>query len=399
MKNRILIKSLVAFLFITTSCNATTSSSEIPLTNEQEKLVLGAERMELYLPLLEGKRVGAVVNPTSRVGGVHLVDTLVARDVDFRAVFAPEHGFRGEAADGERIDDMVDLETGVEIRSVYGKTRKPTKEMLVDLDIILFDIQDVGTRFYTFISTMHYVMEAAAEKGIPFIVLDRPNPNGNYVDGPIREEGLKTFVGMHPIPIVHGLTVCELAQMINGEGWMENGIKADLTVIEMTGYKHSDEYELPMKPSPNLPDQASIILYPSLCLIEGTVISEGRGTYKPFTQIGHPSFKGIYEHSFTPVPIPGMSNFPKHANEECYGIDFGKVDVKREFTLKYLIEFYNNFEDKENFFKKGIDRLAGTTKLKEQIIAGISEADIRASWEPGLSEYKEMRKKYLIYPL
>ncbi len=381
------------------SCGLSNSRSELPPEEKQEikNIIPGSYRFDAYLNLVKNKNVGIIANHTAQVGNTHLVDTLLSLGIKVQAVFAPEHGFRGEADDGSVIEDGTDEKTGIEIRSLYGKNRKPSEEMMSDIDIMIFDIQDVGARFYTFISTMHYGMEAAAEKGISFIVLDRPNPNGNYVDGPVREEGLQSFVGMHPIPIVHGLTVGELAKMVNGEGWLENGLRCDLTVVEMLNYNHQSEYTPPVKPSPNLPTQESIILYPSLCLFEGTEISVGRGTYEAFSQIGHPSFEPYYEYSFTPVSIPGMSTYPKHQDKKCYGISFLKLNNEREFTLKYLIEFYNMYPDKGNFFRKGFDRLAGNTVLKEQIKNGLSEDEIRKSWEPELSEYKEKRKKYLIY--
>ena len=388
-------------MIIAISCSAGDNNrqknNQISEDPEPERIILGAERLETYLPLLKGLRVGVIANHTAMIGNTHLVDTLLSKGVQVKAVFAPEHGFRGEADDGKKIEDGRDAETGIDIRSVYGKTRKPTEEMLADIDIMIFDIQDVGARFYTFISTMHYGMEAAAEKGIPFIVLDRPNPNGNYVDGPVRQDDLKSFVGMHPIPIVHGLTVGELASVINEEGWLENGVKADLTVVQMENYSHESEYVLPIKPSPNLPSQVAVILYPSLCLFEGTEISVGRGTYEAFSQIGHPGFEQLYEHSFTPVSIPGMSTYPKHEDVTCYGINFQNLNNPRSFTLKYLLEFYQNFDEKDKFFRKGFERLAGTIELRKQIIEGLSEEEIRQSWEPELTQYKELRLKYLLY--
>ena len=394
---RFFIVCLGFAMLMMTACNSQGQPKSEPEAEDQS-LVLGAEQFEAYLPKLEGKNVGMVVNHTATVGNTHLVDTLKSLGINIKAVFAPEHGFRGEADAGAKIEDGIDLKTGVEIRSLYGANRKPTPEMISDLDIIVFDIQDVGARFYTFISTMHHTMEAAAENDLEYLVLDRPNPNGSYVDGPIRDEELKSFVGMHPIPIVHGLTVGELAGMINGEGWLEDSIQCKLSVIQMKGYTHEDEYILPIKPSPNLPDQASIIMYPSLCLFEGTVISEGRGTYQAFSQVGHPAYEGVYDHTFTPVSIPGMSTHPKLQDQLCYGITFQDKELKREFSLKYLIDFYNNFPDKDNFFNRGIDRLAGYRGLKEQIKQGMSEEEIRATWEPALNEFKQKRKNYLLYP-
>ena len=394
---RLIIGILFISLFFVHCSNV--AASEDQIITDPKVLKIGAENMEQYLPLLKGQRVGMVVNHTAVVNQTHLVDTLKSLGVNITAVFAPEHGFRGEADAGAVIEDGKDLKTGIEIRSLYGKTKKPTPEMLADIDILLFDIQDVGVRFYTYISTMHYTMEAAAEHDIDYIVLDRPNPNGSYADGPVREDDQKSFVGMHPIPIVHGLTIGELATMINSEKWLEGGITCNLKVIKMDNYDHQYEYNLPIKPSPNLATDASILLYPSLCLFEGTVMSVGRGTYQAFQQVGHPSFKGEYDYSFTPISIPGMATKPKYMDEECFGLDLGKPLPERRFTLSYLIEFYNKFENKEKFFRNYIHLLAGTSKLKEQIVSGMSEAEIRDTWEPKLSEYKSLRKKYLLYPL
>jgi len=372
--------------------------SDTRTTGQQSNLVIGAEQMDLYLPFLEGKRVAMLVNHTSLIAGKHLVDTLKARGVNIIKVFAPEHGFRGDADAGQKIEDGLDSRTGLPIVSLYGKTRKPTPEILEDIDVILYDIQDVGVRFYTFISTMHHTMVAAAENGKQYLVLDRPNPNGNYVDGPIREDSLKSFVGMNPIPIVHGLTVGEMANMVVGEKWLGEGLNLDLKVVTMKNYTHNDEYSLPVKPSPNLPNDQAIKLYPSTCLFEGTVLSEGRGTYEPFQKIGHPALKGKYNYSFTPVAIKGMDANPKHKDTECYGIDLSSVKLERAFTLSYLLDLYNNFPDKNSFFKKYINLLEGTGALRKQIEQGMTEEEIRKTWEPGLSHYKTARKKYLLYP-
>ena len=303
--NRVLL--FLAFLTLQSACARQPAD---PIEHRPAALVLGAYQFESYLPLLENRRVGMLVNHTSLVGNTHLVDTLQSLGVDIRKVFAPEHGFRGTADAGEAVEDGIDKATGLPLISLYGSNKKPGREQLADLDVIIFDIQDVGARFYTYISTMHYMMEACAENGKKLIVLDRPNPNGMYVDGPVLEPEFRSFVGMHPIPVVHGLTVGELAKMINGEGWLDNGVKCDLTVIAMDGYTHDSEYALPVKPSPNLPNQLSVQLYPSLCLFEATVVSVGRGTYEPFQQIGHPSFTDMPD-SFTPVSIDGMSKYPR----------------------------------------------------------------------------------------
>lgn len=361
-----------------------------------ENLQVGAERMEDYLPLLEGKSVAMVVNQTSIVGNTHLVDTLLSRDVNIVKVMAPEHGFRGEAPDGEKIDDSKDEKTGTPIISIYGSNKKPTPEMLEDVDVLIFDIQDVGVRFYTFISTMHYVMEAAAENGKEVIVLDRPNPNGMYVDGPVKDENVSSFVGMHPIPIVHGLTVGELAKMINEEGWLANEIKADLKVVEMNGWDHTQTYSLPIKPSPNLPTDNAISLYPSLGLFEGTVVSVGRGTDHPFEQIGHPMY-GSAGTVFTPQPNAG-SKYPPLEGELCVGYAFYNAESPRTFSLKWLLDFYQELSPKTEFFKDYLTLLAGTEELRKQIELGLTEEQIRGTWQPKLKAYKAMRKRYLLYP-
>ncbi len=357
----------------------------------------GADQLDVLLPKLRNKRVALVVNHTSLVGHTHLADTLKSSGIIIQKVFAPEHGFRGAAADGEKIDDAIDAKTGLPIVSLYGANRKPTPEQLADLDVVVFDIQDVGTRFYTYISTMHYVMEACAEQRKKLIILDRPNPNGDYVDGPIRVPALKSFVGMHPIPIVHGLTVGELAQMINGEGWLEKSVKCDVDIIPVKNWKHQDFYSLPVKPSPNLPNDQAVQLYPSLCLFEGTVISVGRGTQMPFLVIGNPEFKDM-PFSFTPQPMPGMSNDPPQKGKVCYGLDLSHVEVGTGINLQYLLDFYKKYPDKEKFFIGSFDRLAGTPELKEQIKKGFTEDQIKATWQKDLDTYRAMRAKYLLYP-
>lgn len=363
-----------------------------------EALRTGAEQFERYLPLLKGKRVGVVVNQTARVGQAFLVDTLLAKGVGVKVIFGPEHGFRGEAADGATIKDGKDARSGLPALSLYGATKKPTPEMLRDIDVLVFDIQDVGARFYTFISTMHYVMEAAAEQNKEVIILDRPNPNGWYVDGPVLEPAFKTFVGMHPIPVVHGLTVGELAGMINGEKWLADGKQCKLTVIPVAGYTHSTRYDLPERPSPNLPTPHSVALYPALCLFEGTDVSVGRGTATPFEVIGAPTQPSTRPFKFTPTPNPGSTSPPQNG-KLCYGQDLRQVgDIG--FTLKYLLDYYQQSTNKEKFFlsDRGFDRLMGNATVRQQIMAGKSEAEIRQGWEPALGQYKAMRKKYLLYP-
>ena len=381
---------LLFALFILMTCFGCQSQTE-----QKEALQVGAERMQEYLPLLEGKRVALVVNQTSMVGQTHLVDTLRSLGVDIKKVMAPEHGFRGEAPDGEKVNDSKDEKTGIPIVSIYGSNKKPTPEMLEDVDVLIFDIQDVGVRFYTFISTMHYIMEAGAENGKRVIVFDRPNPNGMYIDGPVKEDSVNSFVGMHPIPVVHGLTVGELAQMINGEGWLENGVKADLTVIKMKGWDHNATYSLPVKPSPNLPTDNAITLYPSLGFFEGTVVSVGRGTDFPFEVIGHPDFS-LGSYTFTPQPNEG-SKYPPLEGKECFGQSFSGVDQPHELTLRYLITYYQALKDKTEFFKDYLTLLAGTAELQKQIEAGMTEEEIKATWQQDLDAYKAKRKQYLMY--
>jgi uncharacterized protein YbbC (DUF1343 family) len=360
-------------------------------------LVLGAEQLDLLLPQLQGKRIGLLVNNTATIGKTLLADTLVSRGVNVIKIFGPEHGFRGAAADGELVNDSVDAKTGIPLVSLYGKNYKPTPQQLSDIDILLFDIQDVGARFYTYISTLHYAMEACAENGKGLIVLDRPNPNGSYVDGPVRRPEWKSIVGMHPIPIVHGLTVGELALMINGEGWLEGGRKCTVDIIRLKNWKHGGAYSLPVRPSPNLPNDQAIKLYPSLCLFEGTVISIGRGTPMPFQVAGNPELKTM-AFQFTPVSLKGISPHPPLENQVCYGIDLRSVAVDRKLDLSYLLGFYKAYPNKEKFFIAYFDKLAGTSVLKQQIRDGLTEDQIRASWQQELDRYKTMREKYLLYP-
>jgi uncharacterized protein YbbC (DUF1343 family) len=362
---------------------------------------VGAAQLPAYLPLLKGKRVGLVVNQTSLVGRTHLVDTLKSRGVNLTTIFAPEHGFRGEAADGATIADGRDSRSGVLVRSLYGNTKKPTPEMLANVDVLIFDIQDVGTRFYTFISTLHYVMEAAAEQGKTVVVLERPNPNGAVVDGPVLDPKHRSFVGLDPLPICHGLTVGELAKMLNGEKWLAGGRQCALKVVPMAGrYTHALPYTLPVRPSPNLPTARAVTLYPSLCLFEGTSVSVGRGTDRPFEVIGGPTQPTSRPYQFTPHPNAGSTTPPLNG-QLCYGLDLHQPAAQEPaefFTLSYLLDFYRQSTDKPNFFNKNFERLAGTDSLRAQVIAGRSEASIRASWQPGLGRYKVLRKKYLLYP-
>ncbi len=383
-----LIGLVILFLF-SESCSVAQNNT----------IVTGAEQSQEYLPLLKNKRVGMVVNNTSVAGDVHLVDFLLSKNIQIEKIFAPEHGFRGNASAGAKIVDGVDTKTGITVLSLYGKTRKPTPEHLKNLDIIIFDIQDVGCRFYTYISTMHLVMEACAENGIPLLILDRPNPNGDYVAGPIRKPEFKSFVGMDPIPIVHGLTVGELAQMINGEKWLKNGVECDLSVVKVKNYTHSTKYELPVRPSPNLPNYRSIRLYPSLCFFEATSVSVGRGTDFPFQVLGGLQ-PNLGDFVFTPRSIPHVAVNPLNLGKKCYGVDLRELKEIPTFTLKYFLDFYSKYKNKEAFLtrEKWLNKLAGTDDLIAQIRAGEKENEIVKSWQPELEHYKSIRKKYLLYP-
>jgi uncharacterized protein YbbC (DUF1343 family) len=375
-----------------------------------EGIKTGAEQTEKYLSLLKEKRVAVVANPTSVIGKTSLVDSLKSLGIWIVKIFGPEHGFRGTASAGAVIADSIDAKTGIPEISLYGKKSKPTKADLAYVDWVIFDIQDVGARFYTYINLLAKVMESCAENDKELLILDRPNPNGFSIDGPILDMKLKSGIGMFPIPVTHGMTFGELARMYNGEGWLANKIQCKITIIPVANYRHDLDYVLPVSPSPNLNSQQAILLYPSLCLFEGTIISQGRGTYFPFTVLGSPDLKGKYQFSFTPVSIKGMSETPLHQNKTCYGIDLRKFDTKElrktgQINLKWLIDLYQDYPFKEKFFDSkqssqigNFDQLAGTVLLKQQVISGKSEKEIRASWEPGLTEFKKLRLKYLLYP-
>jgi uncharacterized protein YbbC (DUF1343 family) len=363
-------------------------------------ITVGAARFDQYLSELSGKRVAVVANHTSFVGAVHLVDTLLSRKIKVVKIFSPEHGFRGTADNGEEIGSGKDQRTGLPVISLYGDHRKPTTKDMKGIDAVLFDIQDVGVRFYTYISTMTYVMEACAEQNVKMIVLDRPNPNGHYLDGPILEPAYKSFVGLHPVPIVHGMTIAEYAQMVNGEKWLTGGVKCDLKVITCLNYTHDDLYQLPINPSPNLPNMSSVYLYPSLCLFEGTFVSVGRGTGAPFQIFGHPQLQGTH-FSFTPAPKPGAKK-PLYEGQLCNGYDlreFGLLYIKdyKSLYLYWLIASYNQLKTKGEFFNNFFDKLAGTSNLRNQVVSGKTEEQIRASWQPGLSAFRDIRVKYLLY--
>lgn len=369
----------------------------------QGKIKTGAENLDAYISVLKGKKVAIVANQTSIVGNTHTVDTLLSLGIDLVKVFAPEHGFRGVADAGEKVDDEKDSKTGLPILSLYGKSnRKPSVDKLKDVDVVLFDLQDVGVRFYTYISTMHYVMEACAEQDKLFIVLDRPNPNGQYVDGPILKKGCESFIGLHPVPIVHGMTIGEYAQMINGEKWLKNGVQCPLKIIKCLNYSHADYYELPVAPSPNLPNMASIYLYPSLCLFEGTDVSVGRGTNLPFQQFGAPYITSGY--SFTPKPMYGAKH-PKREEEKCYGFEltqFGNEYLKnyQKLYLYWIVASYDQCDDKSNFFRKDgfFKLLTGDANVRKMIEAGNTAEEIWESFQEEVTSFKvNTRAKYLLY--
>ncbi|MFZ5940956.1 MAG: exo-beta-N-acetylmuramidase NamZ family protein [Bacteroidota bacterium] len=361
-------------------------------------IITGAESTDVYLPLIRGKKIAVVANQTSLVGTAHLVDTLLGSGVTIVRILVPEHGFRGSAGAGVKVEDETDPRSGLPIVSLYGDHQKPRPADLEGIDLVLFDLQDVGVRCYTYLSTLHYVMEACAENGLPLCVLDRPDPLGRMIDGPVLEPSFRSFVGMHPIPLVHGMTLGELAGMINGEGWLKEGIRCDLTVVPCKNYTHDREYSLPVRPSPNLPDMHAILLYPSLVLFEGTVISVGRGTDMPFEVYGHPLLKSDF--SFIPQKNQANSQ-PLHLGQICYGEDlreYRSPDNWQTLNLDWLLEAYRTYPDQENFFSSFFDKLAGTTQLRQQIGEGKTEGEIRESWREGLELFREKRKIYLLYP-
>lgn len=367
------------------------------------KITPAAEQPDLYLPLLKEKRIALVVNHSSLMRKGHLVDYLLKHGIKVRKIFAPEHGFRGTADAGAHVKNSRDTQTGLPVISLYGKHEKPMKADLEGIDMILFDIQDVGVRFYTYLSTLHYIMEAGAEHHIPVIVLDRPNPNGHYIDGPVLQKKYRSFVGLDPVPVVYGMTIGEYAKMLNGERWLKDGMQVKLTVIPIANYAHDDFYSLPVKPSPNLPNNRAIALYPSLAFFEGTAISAGRGTNKPFQLYGAPQYK-VKKFSFIPESRSG-AKYPKYKGKRCYGVDLSKYNFKKnrskqQLNLSYLQDAYANYQNKKDFFLKNgfIDKLAGSDMLRKQIESGTSEKMIRKSWEKDLDKFKQIRKNYLLYP-
>ena len=405
------MKRLSCLLFVWTmaftACAGgnTQNSRENAKTNtalEDSRIIPAADQLEAYLPLLKGKKVGLMGNQTSIVGKEkeHLVDVLLREQVDLRFAFAPEHGFRGDIERGEKVDNTVDRKTGLTLHTLYGKNTK-ADSIVGSIDVMIFDLQDVGARFYTYVASMHRVMQLCVNQGKQLIILDRPNPNGDQVDGPVRKEDqFKADISYHKIAMIHGLTVGELAKMINGEGWLDGGAQCDLEVIPVKNWDHGTPYKLPVVPSPSLPNYASVRLYMSLCLFEGTDISIGRGTDWPFQVVGYPD-PVFGEFTFTPGTRPGMAAHVEQQDNLCYGIDLRNVDaINEKFTLKYLLDFYNKMPDKSKFFSRPefFDKLAGTDELRKQILAGKTENEIRASWVKDLEVYKEMRRKYLLYP-
>ncbi len=365
-------------------------------------VVVGAERMKEYLPVLKAKRVAMLINHTSLVGSVNLLDTLLKAGVNVVKVFTPEHGFRGEAEAGAKVNNSIDSATNLPIVSLYGDNKKPKAEQLQDVDVIVYDLQDVGVRFYTYISTMQYAMEACIENNKQLVILDRPNPNGHYVDGPVLKSEYKSFVGMQPVPIVYGMTVGEYAKMLAGEKWVNGAGKLDMKVIACNNYNHYTQYDLPVRPSPNLKTMAAIFAYPSICLFEGTVVSVGRGTSTPFQMFGHPDFAGKAGYSFRPVPVWGKPD-PMYAFKDCYGqmVVMDKQEAQtligRRVRLLWLIRAYSWYPDKKKFFNSFFEKLVGNGELRKQIESGMDEYAIRATWQKDIDAFKKIRKKYLLY--
>ena len=384
------MRYLILFLVIASACTDAIS------VNVRD----GIERFEAYRNLVEGKRVGIVANHTSRVDTVHGVDFLLGKGINVVRIFCPEHGFRGTADAGETVGDYIDAGSGLKVVSLYGKKKKPQPEDLSGIDVMIFDMQDVGVRFYTYLSTLHYVMEACAEQDIPLIVMDRPNPNAFYVDGPVLQKEFKSFVGMHPVPVVYGMTIGEYAGMINGEGWLKDSVTCDLTVIPCEGWSREQPVALPYAPSPNLPDSVSIMLYPSTCFFEGTVINEGRGTLHPFQVFGHPSLKGM-PYSYVPRPIKGMSMQSKCKGQTCYGMDlrgeYYTILKMKRLNLAWLLQAYQEYKGKEPFFNALFNKLVGNDKVQRQLKEGATEEEIRAGWQDEVAGFMKVRERYLIY--
>jgi len=380
------------------ACSASNPVDDGQVRGSNKEIILGAERVTEYLPMLTGKRVGLVVNQTSQVANKHIVDMLIGKNIKVQAIFAPEHGFRGDYDAGEKFSSSVDNKTGIPLISIYGKNKKPSAELMANLDVIIFDIQDVGVRFYTYISSMHYMMEAAADANVSFIVFDRPNPNGAFVDGPILEPEFTSFVGMHKIPLLHGMTIAELALMFTGEGWLNSANELDLTVVSMKNYQRTMTYSLPIKPSPNLPNDVAINLYPSLGFFEATPVSIGRGTNFPFQVIGHDKVtQGDFD--FMPISTPGAASTPKLMNKSLVGQDLRHSKVKG-IDLSFIIQWHQIFkESNTEFFTRAsfMDKLSGTDKLRKAIVVGKTQQQIKQSWQQGLLNFKNLRAPYLLY--
>lgn len=409
ISNSLKVLSVVIMVFILTFCRAS-KSAEVNQPLFAKAIKTGAEQTEKYLPFLKGKRVAVLANQTSVIGHTHLVDSLQKLGVNIVKVFGPEHGFRGKASAGSEVKDETDAATGIPIISLYGPKNKPSKEDLANVDVLIYDLQDVGVRFYTNINALARLMEACYDNKKNLLILDRPNPNGYLIDGPVLDMKYKSGIGMFPLPMSHGLTVGEFALMANGEGWLTNKVKCDVKIIPVANYNHDMPYTLPVAPSPNLNTRQAVMLYPSTCMFEGTYLNHGRGTYFPFTVIGSPKLKGKYDFSFTPSSIKGMAETPLFMNQVCYGLDLRKYNVDqlrktKKINLQWIMELYKASPNKEDFFNSSlskemgvIERLVGSGLFRQQIINGSTEQEIRASWEPGLTAYKSMRKKYLLYP-
>lgn len=395
------LKSLFLTLFTLSLISGNCQYKNAMPPAKNASILPGAYSFNEYLPLLRGKKVGLVANQTSVLNGTHLVDTLLLLKINITKIFSPEHGFRGDTPDGKQISNSNDPKTGINIISLYGSHKKPSPSDLQQVDIVVFDIQDVGARFYTYISTLTYVMEACADNDIPLLVLDRPNPNGYYVDGPVLEQAYSSFIGLHAVPIVYGMTIGEYAAMVNGEKWIKSPHACTLIVVKCKNYAHTSRYQLPVNPSPNLPDMKAVYLYPSLCLFEGTVVSVGRGTPYPFHVFGHPDCT-TGNFRFTPEPIKGVSEDPPLRGKLCRGenVSHSANEIKQngKVELKWLLAMYKNIGSSSGFFTAYFDKLAGTKSLREQIIAGKTESEIRKSWQPGIEAFKKIRKKYLLYP-
>jgi len=401
--NHAFMKSILLFIVLFTGLTSLDPDTKI------KGIITGAEQTDKYLPYLKGKRIAVMANQTTLIGKQHLVDSLKSLGVNIVKVFGPEHGFRGKASAGVHVEDETDPNTGIPVISLYGKKNKPSAADMADVDILIYDLQDVGVRFYTNINALVRLMEACHEYGKELLILDRPNPNAYLIDGPILDMKYKSGIGMFALPMSHGLTIGEFAQMANGEGWLTNKAKCKIKIIPVANYNHEMPYTLPVPPSPNLNTQQGIMLYPSTCMFEGTYLNHGRGTQYPFTVIGSPELKGKYSFSYTPTSIKGMSETPLFMDSVCYGLDLRGYDVSllrksRQINLKWIMELYRAHPHKEKFFNSKLSRemntieqQIGVGEFRQQIIAGKSEKEIRASWEPGLSKYKKMRKKYLLY--